>query len=237
MSAPRVSVLIPTYNCGRFLGEAIESVLAQTFRDYEIIVVDDGSTDDTAQVAARYPQVTYIRREHCGVSAARNAAIAAASGEISVFLDADDLWVPEKLEKQVAYLDENPDCMLVFTKAANFYQDAQTEQGVRQQELYNSSLERCVITCAIRSSVFEKYGVFRTDYPHGEDTQFMFRLSISGLSLDHCIPEVLYKRRIHDSNISLTHESSGPDRVMAIMADAIRQVKRGKQEKKNAGHT
>lgn len=230
MMAPRVSVLIPTYNCGRFLGQAIDSVLAQTFTDHEIIVVDDGSTDDTASVVARYPQVKYIQREHCGVSPARNAAIAAATGEIVVFLDADDLWLPEKLEKQVAYLDENPDCMLVFTKAENFYQDEKTEQGVRQQELFNSSLERCIITCAIRRSVFEKYGVFRTDYPHGEDTQFMFRLSISGLSLDHCLPEALYQRRIHDSNISLTHESAGPDRVMAIMADAIRQVKRGNKE-------
>lgn len=230
MTAPRVSVLIPTYNCGKFLGEALDSVLAQTFTDHEIIVVDDGSTDDTAQVAARYPQVKYIRREHSGVSVTRNAAIAAATGEIVVFLDADDLWTPDKLEKQVAYLDENPDCMLVFTKAANFYHDPQAANGIRQQELFNSSLERCVITCAIRRSVFQKYGVFRTDYPHGEDTQFMFRLSISGLSLDHCIPEVLYQRRIHDHNISLTHESAGPDRVMTIMADAIRQVKRGNKE-------
>lgn len=212
------------------MGQAIESVLAQTFRDHEIIVVDDGSTDDTEQVVARYRQVKYIRQAHSGVSTARNAAVAAATGEIVVFLDADDLWLPEKLEKQVGYLDAHPECMLVFTKAANFYQDEQAEQGERQQELYNSSLERCIITCAIRRSVFEKYGVFRTDYPHGEDTQFMFRLSISGLSLDHCLDEVLYRRRIHGNNISLTHESSGPDRVMAIMADAIRQVKRGNKE-------
>lgn len=230
MIMPRVSVLIPAYNSGRFLGDAIESVLAQTFSDYEIIVVDDGSTDNTAQVVARYPQVKYIPREHCGVSAARNAAVAAATGEIVAFLDADDLWVADKLEKQVAYLDENPDCMLVFTKAENFYHDDSVQEGSREEELYNSSLERCIITCAIRRSVFEKYGVFRTDYPHGEDTQFMFRLSISGLSLDHCLPEVLYRRRIHNNNISLTHESSGPDRVMAIMADAIRQVKRGNKE-------
>ena len=113
--APRVSVLIPTYNCARFLSQAIDSVLAQTFQDFEILVVDDGSTDDTAQVVARYPRVRYIRREHCGVSASRNAAVAAATGEIVVFLDADDFWLPEKLEKQVTYLDENPNCMLIFT--------------------------------------------------------------------------------------------------------------------------
>lgn len=229
MIMPRVSVLIPTYNCGRFLSQAIESVLSQSYTDYEIIVVDDGSTDNTAQVAALYPQIKYIHRDHSGVSATRNAAIEAASGEIIVFLDADDMWTKNKLELQVDYLDKNPDCMLVFTKAENFYEGS-IEHGSRQQELYNSSLERCIITCAIRHIVFEKYGMFRTDYPHGEDTQFMFRLSISGLSLDHCLDEVLYKRRIHDNNISLTHESSGPDRVMSIMADAIRQVKRQNKE-------
>lgn len=223
----RVSVLIPTYNCGKFLGEAIDSVLAQTFTDFEIIVVDDGSTDDTAEVVARYPEVKYFPIQHSGVSTARNTAIAKATGEFVVFLDADDLWAPDKLEKQVAYLDEHADCMLVFTKAENFYQNEEKDRTERQLELFNSSLERCVITCAIRRSVFEKYGVFRTDYPHGEDTQFMFRLSISGLSLDHCIPEALYRRRIHSNNISLTHESAGPNRVMSIMADAVRQVKKG----------
>lgn len=228
--APRVSVLIPTYNCGRFLGDAIESVLAQSFGDLEIIVVDDGSTDNTAQVVARYPQVRYIPLPHRGVSYARNAAIKAATGEFVAFLDADDLWTPDKLEKQIAYLESHEDAMMVFTEAVNFYQSEESEKDQRQQELYNASLARCIITCLFRRSVFEKYGVFRTDYPHGEDTQFMFRLSISGVSLNHSISEKLYLRRIHGSNISLTHESAGPDRVMAIMADAIRQVKRGNKE-------
>lgn len=230
--APRVSVLIPTYNCARFLSDAIESVLAQTFQDFEIIVVDDGSTDDTAQVVARYPQVRYIYKEHSGISASRNAAVSAACGEVVAFLDADDMFTPEKLEKQLAYLDENPDCQLIFTKAENFYEDENARQGQAQQALYNASLERCIITCAIRRSVFEKHGDFRTDYPHGEDTQFMYRLSISGLSINHCLPEVLYKRRVHSNNISLTHQGPGANRLMEIMADALREVKRRKKEQR-----
>lgn len=227
--APRVSVLIPTYNCAQYIGEAIESVLAQTFQDFEIIVMDDGSTDDTAQIVARYPRVRYIQKEHSGISDSRNAAIAAAAGEIVAFLDADDLFAPDKLQKQVEYLDANPDCHLIFTKAENFYQDAQAERGEAQQGLYNASLERCIITSAIRRSVFREHGGFRTDYPHGEDTQFMYRLSISGLSIDQCLPEVLYKRRVHHSNISLTHEGPGANRLMEIMADALREVKRRKK--------
>ncbi len=227
---PRVSVLIPTYNCAQFIGEAIESVLAQSFTDYEIVVVDDGSTDNTEQVVSNYQKVRYIKLTHAGVSVTRNAAIEAARGEIVVFLDADDMWDSSKLEKQVKYLDENPDCMLVFTLAENFYDEASGPMGERQRELLNASLERCIITCAIRRSVFEKCGAFRTDYPHGEDTQFMYRLNVSGISLNHLIPEVLYKRRIHSKNISLTHKSSGINRMMSIMADAIRQTKRGSKE-------
>ena len=224
--APRVSVLIPTYNCAKYLPEAIESVLAQSFKDFEIIVVDDGSTDDTAQVVARYPQVRYLQKVHSGISETRNAAVSAACGEVVAFLDADDLFAPDKLQKQIAYLDENPDCQLVFTKAENFYQDAAASREEAQQALFDASLERCIITCAIRRSVFKEHGGFRTDYPHGEDTQFMYRLSISGISINHCLPEVLYKRRVHSSNISLTHK--GPDgyRLMEIMADALREVKR-----------
>ena len=101
---PRVSVLIPCYNAGRYLAAALDSVLAQTYRDYEIIVVDDGSGDDSAAVAARYPQVRYFYHTHSGVSVTRNLAISKACGEFLVFLDADDLWVPEKLEKQICLL-------------------------------------------------------------------------------------------------------------------------------------
>ena len=228
--APRVSVLIPTYNCARFLPQAIESVLAQSFQDFEIIVVDDGSTDDTTQVVARYPRVRYILKEHSGISASRNAAVAAATGEIVTFLDADDLWLPQILEKQVAYLDADPACMLVYVDGENFYQDENASRSAPQQELFRSSLRQCVITCAFRRIVFEKFGLFRTDYANGEDTQFFIRLKLMGVNMEHRIPEVLYRRRIHTTNISLEFESPGADRIMSIMADTIREIKQRKKE-------
>lgn len=222
---PRVSVLIPCYNAGRYLAAALDSVLAQTYQDFEIIVVDDGSEDNTADIVAQYPQVKYVPCEHHGVSTARNTAIAQASGEILVFLDADDLWLPEKLEKQVTYLDSHPECQLVFTKAANFFEGQEAMMNPRQQQLFHATLEGCIITCAFRRSVFETWGIFRTDYPYGEDTQFMFRLQAAGISLEHCLPDVLYRRRVHDSNLSLTHERVKREVVLGIMADAIREVK------------
>jgi len=115
---PLVSVVIPTYNRAASIGEALDSVLAQTYPAMEIIVVDDGSTDDTRQILMqRYPQVRYFHQENGGVSRARNRAIREARGEFIAFLDSDDLWLPDKTEKQVACFKQHPDAGLVHTDA------------------------------------------------------------------------------------------------------------------------
>ncbi len=124
MTAPRVSVLIPTYNRADLIGAAIDSVFAQTFQDFEIIVVDDGSTDDTRDVIARYgDRVQYLRIDHAGPAPARNAGFRAARGEYVCILDSDDLYYPHKLALQVAHLDENPDTVMVYTDFSAFDAD------------------------------------------------------------------------------------------------------------------
>src|SRR5215212_10925703 len=101
---PLVSVIIPAYNAGRTITAAVGSVLAQTFRDYEIVVADDGSTDDTGQCVARFGErVTYLRQDNAGPASARNLALRHATGKYVAFLDADDVWLPRKLERQIAY--------------------------------------------------------------------------------------------------------------------------------------
>jgi glycosyltransferase involved in cell wall biosynthesis len=111
----QVSVVIPTFNRAQLLGRAIDSVLAQTFRDLEIIVVDDGSTDDTRDVVARYGDaVRYLHQPNAGVSAARNAGVRAARHELIAFLDSDDVWLPRKLELQVPPMAD-PEVVLCFT--------------------------------------------------------------------------------------------------------------------------
>src|SRR5213078_156464 len=106
---PLVSVIIPVYNGARYLRAALESVFAQTYRPIEVIVVDDGSGDDSGVIAQSFPDVHFIHQENQGVAAARNHGFDAARGEFIAFLDQDDLWTPEKLKVQVNYLLNHPD--------------------------------------------------------------------------------------------------------------------------------
>lgn len=223
---PRVSVLIPCYNAGQYLAAALDSVLAQTYQDFEIIVVDDGSEDDSAAVVARYLQVRYFRNTHSGISVTRNLAVSKARGALIAFLDADDLWMPEKLEKQVAYLDDHPDCQLVFTLAENFYDGEPETMNQRQEQLLHANMDNYLASCCIRRELFELHGGFREDYSHGEDTHWVTKLWAAGVNMKHCIPEPLYLRRIHDSNISLSHRKVEQKDIMALMADAIRQARK-----------
>lgn len=122
--APRVSVLIPTYNRAALLCEAIDSVLAQSFRDFEIVVVDDGSTDDTlARLAVYGDRVRVLRADHGGPARARNAGFAAARGDYVCILDSDDLYYPHKLALQVEHLDAHPDTVMVYTEFSAFDAD------------------------------------------------------------------------------------------------------------------
>src|SRR5690349_14699879 len=105
---PLVSIILPVYNGERFLAQAIESALAQTYSRYELVVVDDGSTDASGEIARSYEQVSYIWQKNGGSGAARNRGLEAISGDYVAFLDADDLWLPDKLDLQMGYLLDHP---------------------------------------------------------------------------------------------------------------------------------
>jgi glycosyltransferase involved in cell wall biosynthesis len=120
-SRSTVSVIIPTYNCGAYVGSAVESVLAQTYSPIELVVVDDGSTDNTADILRPYlGRITFITQMNRGVAAARNAGIAHSTGDLIAFLDADDLWHPEKLAQQVRLFEAEADIGVCFTNYAPF---------------------------------------------------------------------------------------------------------------------
>lgn len=118
---PKVSVIIPSYNRANYISEAIDSVLNQTYQDFEIIVIDDGSTDNTKEVLSKYDnKIRYLYQKNSGASAARNLGINKAIGEYISFLDADDIWLPFKLKSQIDIMAKNQDVALIFTDIESF---------------------------------------------------------------------------------------------------------------------
>ena len=187
MSVPiPVSVIIPTYNRAGLVQEAVASVLAQTWRDFELLVVDDGSTDGTVEALAPYAsRLRLLRREsRGGVSAARNTGIAAARGEWLAFLDSDDLWRPEKLARQLAYLAAHPDLQLCQTEETWVRRGLRVNQPLTHRKvggrIFFASLERCLVSPSaviLHRRLLEQHGGFDEDLPAAEDYDLWLRLS------------------------------------------------------------
>lgn len=195
---PRVSVVIPTFNCERFIGRTIESALRQTYRDFEIIVVDDGSTDATQAVLAQYGKAFhYIKQANQGASAARNAALAIATGEYIAYLDADDLWVVDKLARQVEYLDARPACGFVHTEVAVIDEqdtvlhacfNQETGRAVPQGRCLGDILQRShiqTLTVLERRSAFERAGKFDLRLPVAQDYLHWIQVVLQGYEVGY----------------------------------------------------
>jgi glycosyltransferase involved in cell wall biosynthesis len=202
------SVVIPVFDGERYLGEAVESVLAQTYRSVEVIVVDDGSTDRSALLARSFPGVRVLEQERSGPAVARNTGAAAATGEFLAFHDADDLMPPDKLELQIGYLLENPDVGCVLGR-----QQLMVEPGVEMPEWAKLAPEFAerrpdivelgavpLISMVMRRSLFVECGGFDPAYVHGEDADYLMRARQRApvVTLD----SVVLRRRVHSGNLS-----------------------------------
>jgi glycosyltransferase involved in cell wall biosynthesis len=182
---PTVSVILTTYNRGWVLREAIDSVLAQDFRDFELIVVDDGSTDDTGQLLDAYDQdLIVLRQSNQGVSAARNRGIAAAGGRLVAFLDSDDLWLPGKLTRQVAFFSSNPAAVINQTEEIWIRNGVRVNPKTRHHKLsgmiFEQSLALCLVSPSavmIKRSLFDEVGLFDEELPACEDYDLWLRIS------------------------------------------------------------
>lgn len=181
----RISVVIPTYNSSPLVVEAVASVLAQTFPAYEVIVVDDGSTDDTAERMAGFSdRVRYIRKENGGVSTARNRGMAEATGDGIAFLDADDVWHPKKLELQKGVLLERPDLGLIGTRLYDWPGGHPVVQTVPNPEVDTIPLNALVVrnslvtsTILARAEVLRAAGQFDIELRGPEDHDFWIRVA------------------------------------------------------------
>lgn len=223
---PLVSVIVVTYNHARFLKDALESIKRQTFKDYEIILVDDGSTDNTGEIVKGYQGIRYIYQEHRGISRARNTAVKAAKGKWVAMLDSDDLWEKDKLQKQVEYLHAHPDCRIVFTAFRNFTDILEDKLNGRQKDLLQTVITWCLPTALTDKRLFDEIGLFDESMEYSEDTDWIFRLKFYKVNVEHCVDEVLYLRRVHSSNISNTRKELYKKDIQKLAVDAYRKMKR-----------
>jgi len=182
---PQVSVIIPTYNRAWCLREAVDSALGQGFRGFELIVVDDGSSDETPQMLLGYGSaLRMLRQDNRGVSAARNAGIAAARGELIAFLDSDDIWLPGKLARQVEFFRRHPEALICQTEELWVKNGCRVNPGRRHRKrggmIFEPSLDLCLVSPSavmLRRGLFDRVGIFDERLPACEDYDLWLRAS------------------------------------------------------------
>ena len=232
-SSPLVSVIIPAYNCANFIEETLASVYAQTYTNWEIIVIDDGSTDETKKILEKHmSKIHYSWQQNQGVASARNTGIQLSKGELLAFLDNDDLWMPEKLERQVKVVNLLPQCGLVFTDGKGLYQCKIVKKTLAPLDLerwtnfkwcdglkimYGNLFDRLLLgnivpsgSCAmVRKVCFEQLKGFDPTIPIADDYDMWIRIS-------QCyeiaiIAECLFIYRIREAS------QSGPPETRKIL--------------------
>jgi len=218
---PLVSVVVPVFAGERFVGDALDSVAAQTYPHVETIVVDDGSPDDSVEVASSRSGVRVLRERHRGVAAARNAGLAAARGELVAFLDQDDLWRPSKLALQVALLSEHRDLDVALCHVEMILVDGTarppwlTWLTARQPGYLPSAW-------LVRRAAFDRVGLFDSSFELACDADWLARAKDAGLARG-MLADTLVSWRIHDSNGSYDQATMRRETFRVIRASAKRQ--------------
>ena len=213
-----VAIIIPTFNTGKYIKEAVDSAINQTYKNKEIIVVDDGSTDNTKEILDIYIQdnkIKYIYQENKGLAGARNTGIKAANGDYIAFLDSDDIFLPNKIEKQIEFLENNRDCDVCYCDVWHFYDDEPNKLMKLDYKYYSGSevlknlLKKNFInplTVVTRRSVVDKYGVFNEYFKRTEDWEYWIRLVWQGVKFCF-LPEILAKYRMRKDSLSFNWNS------------------------------
>jgi glycosyltransferase involved in cell wall biosynthesis len=221
VSDPPVSVLIPVYNGERFLGEAIDSVLGQDYERLEVIVLDDGSTDRSAEIAAARP-VRLIQQQNGGLPSARNAALAAANGELIGFLDADDLWPPESLQRRAGYLLEHPEVDLVLGRADVLIQPGTSPPPSFSRAWLDEPQHGLLQAMLARRRAFELVGTFDGDFEVGNDADWLARAKDAGAQLAF-IDDVCAHYRLHPAQMTSVRREQITADLLRVMRNSVRR--------------
>ncbi len=223
---PKVTVITPAYNAEKYLRQTIESVLAQTFQDFEMLIIDDGSVDSTRLISESYSdKVTCIKKENGGVSSARNLGMSKANGDYIAFLDADDIWHPSKLEKQVNFLESNLDIGICYVGVECVDENLRTLSYIEANSysdyceallLYSCVVSGSCSSVMIRRSFVEQIGGFDTNFTNYEDWEYWLRLSLETKFAP--ISEYLLKYRIKLGSASFNNTKTIEKNVLEALS-------------------
>ena len=226
--AARVSSIVPVFNGERYLEEAINSMLAQEYPDMEVLIVDDGSTDDTAAIARSYGgRIRYRYQPNAGLSAARNTGIRETSGDLIAFLDADDVWSEEKIVTQIRYLNAHPAVDAVFAHMESFI-SPDLDEDERSKLAAPPPVQPAwsAGTMLARRGAMAAVGEFSPDVRIGEFMEWLFRAREAGLELS-MHPATLMRRRLHQTNMGRDDQAS--------RAEYARILKQALDRRRSAG--
>ena len=202
---PLVSVIMAAYNAAEHIAEALESVLAQDWRPLEVVVVDDGSTDETAAIVRRYPEVVYVHQHNAGPSAARNAAVAQSSGEFVANFDSDDLLPPTRVSDQARHLLAHPAVGAVFGRQ----EWMNAPEWMKRDSVYGDVDGIPLSSVMFRRDVFFELGGYDTSFVHGEDMDLLMRMRENGIEYQ-VLPEIVLYRRYQASSLTGGRPSHEP---------------------------
>jgi glycosyltransferase involved in cell wall biosynthesis len=196
-NTPAVSLIMAAYNAAEHIGEALASAFAQEWRPLEVVVVDDGSTDGTAEIVRRYPDVVYVHQENRGPSAARNAAVERSTGDFVANFDSDDLLPPTRIGDQVGFLLAHPDVGAVFGRQ----EWMNAPDWMARDAVYGDVDGIPLSSVMFRREVFFALGGYDTTFVHGEDMDLLIRMRERGIEY-HVIPEIVLYRRYQPSSLT-----------------------------------
>ena len=213
------SVVMPVYNGEKFIEEAIKSVYEDKYDSFELLVIDDGSVDNTAKIVKSFSGIGYYYQENTGVASARNKGIDMATGDIISFLDSDDIWEKGRFEKTADFFKKHPETDYLLGEACHFLESG-CEKPASMQAKWFAGAQLTYGTCvlSVRKKAFHVAGLFNENYITGEDLEWFLRAKKAGLHEGRLEYPVI-KRRIHGQNLTLTKSTADKKHIFQMIRD------------------
>jgi glycosyltransferase involved in cell wall biosynthesis len=221
---PMVSIIIPGYNAEKYLFEALSSLTGDDFQPREIIVVDDGSTDKSAEIVGEFNEIKYFYQTNKGVSVARNFGIEHSNADFITFIDADDVWIPGRIQQGLSYFMKNPETDFVLGMSRRFLDDGFEKPSNMPQEWFDHpQFASNTGVLMARRHCFSKVGGFNPGFKRGEDTEWIQRARDLGLIMER-MPVLFLKQRVHEEN---TEARKTPDvkNFLKLMRESVQRKK------------